>query len=129
MPVNYFTFTFFFSAKGAGETESSDRVEGEEGEMEQESWWRKKKKDFDRNNRRLRRACRKAVKSQAFYWLIILLVFLNTVVLASEHYQQPKWLDHFQDWTNLFFVALFTLEMLLKMYSLGFQVSSIHISA
>ncbi|GFG39870.1 hypothetical protein Cfor_08850, partial [Coptotermes formosanus] len=108
-------------AKMASETESADRAEGEEGEVEQESWWRKKKKDFDRNNRRMRRACRKAVKSQAFYWLIIVLVFLNTVVLATEHYRQPKWLDHFQDWTNLFFVALFSMEMLLKMYSLGFQ--------
>lgn len=44
----------------------------------------------------MRRACRKAVKSQAFYWLIIILVFLNTGVLATEHYQQPEWLDFFQ---------------------------------
>jgi voltage-dependent calcium channel L type alpha-1D len=44
----------------------------------------------------MRRACRKAVKSQAFYWLIIVLVFLNTVVLATEHYKQPYWLDDFQ---------------------------------
>lgn len=29
----------------------------------------------------------------------------------------------FSDYTNLFFVVLFTCEMLLKMYSLGFQVS------
>jgi len=49
-----------------------------------------------RSNRRMRRACRKAVKSQAFYWLIIILVFLNTGVLATEHYQQPEWLDFFQ---------------------------------
>ncbi|XP_039297401.1 voltage-dependent calcium channel type D subunit alpha-1 isoform X4 [Nilaparvata lugens] len=103
-----------------GETESADRLEGDETEM-QEPWWRKKKKDFDRVNRRLRRGCRKAVKSQAFYWLIILLVFLNTGVLATEHYQQPEWLDQFQEHTNMFFVALFTMEMLLKMYSLGFQ--------
>ncbi|XP_066996688.2 muscle calcium channel subunit alpha-1 isoform X2 [Anabrus simplex] len=108
-------------SKTANETENPDQLEGEEGEVEQESWWRKKKKDFDRINRRLRRGCRKAVKSQAFYWLIIMLVFLNTVVLATEHYQQPKWLDDFQDWTNLFFVALFSMEMLIKMYSLGFQ--------
>jgi len=87
----------------------------------QESWFRRKKKDFDRVNRRMRRACRKAVKSQAFYWLIIILVFLNTGVLATEHYEQPDWLDDFQEATNMFFIALFTLEMLLKMYSLGFQ--------
>ena len=44
----------------------------------------------------MRRACRKAVKSQVFYWLIIVLVFLNTGVLATEHYRQPDWLDDFQ---------------------------------
>ena len=44
----------------------------------------------------MRRACRKAVKSQVFYWLIIVLVFLNTGVLATEHYKQPEWLDQFQ---------------------------------
>lgn len=49
-----------------------------------------------RVNRRMRRACRKAVKSQVFYWLIIVLVFLNTGVLATEHYGQPPWLDTFQ---------------------------------
>lgn len=75
--------------------DSQDQL-GEEGEMVQESWLTLKKKDFDRINRRLRRACRKAVKSQAFYWLIIVLVFLNTGVLATEHYQQPGWLDEFQ---------------------------------
>ncbi|KAK3913679.1 Voltage-dependent calcium channel type D subunit alpha-1 [Frankliniella fusca] len=102
------------------ENNSADQLDGEE-EVLQESWFKKKKRDFDRVNRRIRRACRKAVKSQAFYWLIILLVFLNTGVLATEHYKQPEWLDYFQEVTNLFFVALFTMEMLLKMYSLGFQ--------
>ena len=56
------------------------------------------------------------------FWLIIILVFLNTCVLATEHYRQPAWLDDFQEITNLFFVVLFTFEMFLKMYSLGFQV-------
>ncbi|XP_071438805.1 muscle calcium channel subunit alpha-1 isoform X3 [Hetaerina americana] len=108
-------------SKMNNEMESADRIDDNEGEIQQESWFRKKKKDFDRINRRMRRACRKAVKSQAFYWLIIILVFLNTGVLATEHYKQPVWLDHFQEVTNLFFVALFSMEMLLKMYSLGFQ--------
>lgn len=75
--------------------DSQDQL-GEENEIQHESWLSIKKKDFDRINRRLRRACRKAVKSQAFYWLIIVLVFLNTGVLATEHYQQPHWLDDFQ---------------------------------
>jgi len=90
--------------------------------LEEESWWQKKKKGMEKANRRARRACRRAVKSQAMFWIIIVLVFLNTSVLATEHYDQPDWLDDFQEITNLFFVTLFTCEMFLKMYSLGFQV-------
>lgn len=122
------------------EMESTDQLG--EVEIQQESSFRKHKKEFERINRRMRRACRKAVKSQTFYWLIIILVFLNTCVLATEYYGQPMWLDEFQGYkikniylhlyfyifllenTNMFFIALFTLEMFLKMYSLGFQVSS-----
>ena len=55
------------------------------------------------------------------FWLILTLVFLNTCVLASEHHGQPEWLDDFQEYTNLTFVCLFTFEMLLKMYALGFS--------
>ncbi|XP_067614168.1 muscle calcium channel subunit alpha-1 [Eurosta solidaginis] len=104
------------------EINSMDQMEedDQEGQMI-ESWYRKNKKYIDRLNRRMRRYCRKAVKSQAFYWLIIILVFLNTGVLATEHYQQPPWLDKFQEYTNIFFIGLFTCEMMLKMYSLGFQ--------
>ncbi|KAL7013140.1 hypothetical protein ACKWTF_015214 [Chironomus riparius] len=106
--------------KITNDMDSTDQL-GDENEMVQESWFSRKKKDMDRINRRMRRGCRRAVKSQAFYWLIIVLVFLNTCVLATEYYQQPEWLDHFQEITNRIFVALFTLEMLVKMYSLGFQ--------
>lgn len=44
----------------------------------------------------LRRRIHKAVKSQFFYWLVIVLVFLNTLVLASEFHKQPRWMDDFQ---------------------------------
>lgn len=108
-------------SKQQSEMESTDQLEGDEEGVQQESVWKRKKRDFDRVNRRMRRACRKAVKSQVFYWLIILLVFLNTGVLATEHYNQPHWLDDFQEITNMFFIALFSMEMMLKMYSLGFQ--------
>lgn len=94
---------------------------------EPDSWFLKKKKSFEKVNRRSRRHCRKAVKSQGMFWLIIILVFLNTCVLATEHYRQPAWLDYFQEYVNLFFVVLFTFEMVLKMYSLGFQVSHLFI--
>lgn len=79
------------------EVVSIDNFKDHENETQQtDSWFRSKKKNLERTNRRIRRACRKAVKSQAFYWLIILLVFLNTGVLATEHYRQPIWLDQFQ---------------------------------
>uniref|UniRef100_A0A3Q3INW4 Voltage-dependent L-type calcium channel subunit alpha n=1 Tax=Monopterus albus TaxID=43700 RepID=A0A3Q3INW4_MONAL len=70
-------------------------------------------------NRVCRRTCRSAVKSVMFYWLVLLLVFLNTSLSASEHYNQPDWLTHVQDIANKVLLSLFTVEMLLKMYSLG----------
>lgn len=99
-------------------------------------------------NRLFRRKCRAGVKSQVFYWLVIFLVFLNTLTIASEHHHQPQWLTdvqgthvtfchissllllyfvaltliHFSDIANKVLLALFTGEMLLKMYSLGLQV-------
>lgn len=81
--------------KATNELDSTDQL-GDETESHQDSWFTMKKKEFDRANRRIRRGCRRAVKSQAFYWLIIVLVFLNTVVLATEHYDQPPFLDMFQ---------------------------------
>uniref|UniRef100_A0A3Q2XBI0 Voltage-dependent L-type calcium channel subunit alpha n=1 Tax=Hippocampus comes TaxID=109280 RepID=A0A3Q2XBI0_HIPCM len=72
-------------------------------------------------NRFCRRKCRAAVKSVTFYWLVIILVFLNTLTIASEHYNQPDWLTEVQDVANKVLLAMFTLEMLVKMYSLGLQ--------
>ncbi|KAG7297125.1 Voltage-dependent calcium channel type D subunit alpha-1-variant 2 [Plutella xylostella] len=103
------------------EHDSTDHLGIQTNEPQKVSLCKLWKKDLDKINRRMKRSGRRAVKSQTFYWLIIILVFLNTVVLASEHYQQPHWLDHFQEYGNTFFVALFTLEMLVKMYSLGLQ--------
>uniref|UniRef100_A0A6I8NQP9 Voltage-dependent L-type calcium channel subunit alpha n=1 Tax=Ornithorhynchus anatinus TaxID=9258 RepID=A0A6I8NQP9_ORNAN len=72
-------------------------------------------------NRFCRRKCRAAVKSNVFYWLVIFLVFLNTLTIASEHYNQPDWLTEVQDTANKVLLSLFTAEMLLKTYSLGLQ--------
>ncbi|XP_073732362.1 calcium channel, voltage-dependent, L type, alpha 1D subunit, a isoform X14 [Misgurnus anguillicaudatus] len=72
-------------------------------------------------NRLCRRNCRLAVKSVPFYWLVIILVFLNTLTISSEHYNQPMWLTQVQDVANKVLLALFTCEMLVKMYSLGLQ--------
>ncbi|XP_048467812.1 voltage-dependent L-type calcium channel subunit alpha-1S-like [Rhincodon typus] len=72
-------------------------------------------------NRLFRRKCRALVKSDFFYWLVIFLVFLNTLMIASEHHHQPDWLTNVQDTANKVLLALFTVEMMLKMYSLGLQ--------
>ncbi|KAG8550293.1 hypothetical protein GDO81_026849, partial [Engystomops pustulosus] len=72
-------------------------------------------------NRFNRRRCRAAVKSVSFYWLVIILVFLNTLTISSEHYNQPNWLTQIQDIANKVLLACFTCEMLVKMYSLGLQ--------
>uniref|UniRef100_A0A8K9XC55 Voltage-dependent L-type calcium channel subunit alpha n=1 Tax=Oncorhynchus mykiss TaxID=8022 RepID=A0A8K9XC55_ONCMY len=72
-------------------------------------------------NRLCRRKCRAGVKSSVFYWLVIFLVFLNTLTIASEHHKQADWLTEAQDIANKVLLALFTGEMLLKMYSLGLQ--------
>uniref|UniRef100_A0A670KL73 Voltage-dependent L-type calcium channel subunit alpha n=1 Tax=Podarcis muralis TaxID=64176 RepID=A0A670KL73_PODMU len=74
-----------------------------------------------RINRLFRKKCRLAVKSVSFYWMVLLLVFLNTLTIASEHYNQPDWLTQIQAYANKVLLSLFTMEMLLKMYSLGLQ--------
>uniref|UniRef100_A0AAR2KS06 Voltage-dependent L-type calcium channel subunit alpha n=1 Tax=Pygocentrus nattereri TaxID=42514 RepID=A0AAR2KS06_PYGNA len=60
--------------------------------------------------------------SSNFYWLVLLLVFLNTAASASEHYGQPQWLTDIQERANKILLALFTMEMLMKLYSFGFQI-------
>lgn len=47
-------------------------------------------------NLMLRKKIHKIVKTQFFYWLVIVLVFINTLVLASEYHRQPKWMEEFQ---------------------------------
>ncbi|KAK3565903.1 hypothetical protein QTP86_020316 [Hemibagrus guttatus] len=78
-------------------------------------------RSWRRWNRFCRRKCRAAVKSTAFYWLVIVLVFLNTLTISSEHYNQPVWLTEVQEVANKVLLAMFTCEMLIKMYSLGLQ--------
>ncbi|XP_014661450.1 PREDICTED: muscle calcium channel subunit alpha-1-like [Priapulus caudatus] len=115
--------------EGRGEkTEDGNAIEDEEEEGEEEEdedprimWLKSKHAELHRINKRCRRMCRRAVKSQAFYWIVIIMVFLNTAVQASEHHNQPPWLDQLQTVTNLVFLSGFTLEMIVKMYSLGFQ--------
>jgi len=86
-----------------------------------ETFLQNKIKRFEKWNRKNRRTVRYICKSQFMFWLIITLVFLNTIIQATEHHHQPEWLDEFQEYTNLIFLSLFTLEMLMKMYAMSFS--------
>ncbi|XP_063309282.1 voltage-dependent L-type calcium channel subunit alpha-1S [Pelobates fuscus] len=72
-------------------------------------------------HRLLRRKSRELVKSRLFYWFVIIIILLNTVTVATEHHNQPQWLTRAQDTANQVLLAMFTIEMILKMYALGFQ--------
>lgn len=80
--------------------------------------WGKRLSSFHKRSHRL---SRKIVKSQTFYWAVIIAVFLNSLVLAVEHYNEPEYITIFLNRANYFFLALFTFEMLLKIYSNGFH--------
>ncbi|XP_029103131.1 voltage-dependent L-type calcium channel subunit alpha-1C isoform X3 [Scleropages formosus] len=105
----------------ASENESVNTDNAPAGDMEGETCCTRLARYSRRWNRLFRRKCRAAVKSNLFYWLVIFLVFLNTLTIASEHHKQPQWLTDVQDIANKVLLALFTGEMLLKMYSLGLQ--------
>ncbi|XP_073404027.1 voltage-dependent L-type calcium channel subunit alpha-1S [Dendrobates tinctorius] len=72
-------------------------------------------------HRLLRRKSRALVKSRFFYWLVIIVILVNTVTIATEHHDQPDSLTRAQDIANQVLLALFTMEMILKIYALGFQ--------
>ncbi|XP_030853656.1 voltage-dependent calcium channel type A subunit alpha-1 isoform X7 [Strongylocentrotus purpuratus] len=97
-------------------------ISEEEREAIEEKKKKKRKKKFVRIRRaekRLRFAIRHAVKTQAFYWLVIVLVFLNTICVAIEHYNQPHWLEQFLYYAEIVFLCIFIMEMVIKLYGLG----------
>uniref|UniRef100_A0A8C7WDJ9 Voltage-dependent L-type calcium channel subunit alpha n=1 Tax=Oncorhynchus mykiss TaxID=8022 RepID=A0A8C7WDJ9_ONCMY len=108
------------ASKPASETESVN-TDNPNGEDDKANCCGPLCRRWRRWNRFCRRKCRVAVKSVSFYWLVIILVFLNTLTISSEHYNQPDWLTEVQDVANKVLLALFTCEMLVKMYSLGLQ--------
>ncbi|XP_036926405.1 voltage-dependent L-type calcium channel subunit alpha-1S isoform X3 [Sturnira hondurensis] len=100
--------------EGGSDTESLYEIEGLNKLIQFVRHWR-------RWNRVFRWKCHDVIKSKAFYWLVILVVALNTLSVASEHHHQPAWLTHLQDVANRVLLALFAIEMLMKMYGLGLR--------
>ncbi|XP_006892173.1 PREDICTED: voltage-dependent L-type calcium channel subunit alpha-1S [Elephantulus edwardii] len=100
--------------EGGSDTESLYEIEGLNKIIQFVRHWR-------HWNRIFRWKCHDIVKSRVFYWLVILVVALNTLSIASEHHNQPLWLTYLQDIANRVLLALFTIEMLMKMYGLGLR--------
>ncbi|KAK2584123.1 hypothetical protein KPH14_006561 [Odynerus spinipes] len=123
--------------KNLGKSKSTD-TEEEDAEDDQDDVPKKKLKGFSRASyfkskvknkgtcmqfwraeKRFRFWIRNSVKSQKFYWFVIVLVFFNTVCVAVEHYGQPQWLTDFLYFAEFVFLALFMMEMFIKVYALG----------
>jgi len=61
------------------------------------------------------------VKTDLFNNFIMLVIVLNTIAMATQHYNQPMWLTDLQDYLNYVFTFIFALEMFLKIIGLGFK--------
>jgi len=46
--------------------------------------------------RKFRVRLKKIVKHDYFFWLVIFMVAINTIIMATKHYQQPDWLADVQ---------------------------------
>ncbi|XP_044143728.1 voltage-dependent L-type calcium channel subunit alpha-1S isoform X2 [Bufo gargarizans] len=100
--------------EGGSETESLNEMEGINKCISFFRQWRQW-------HRLLRRKSRALVKTRFFYWLVIIIILVNTVVIATEHHNQPEAFTKAQDIANQVLLIVFTMEMILKIYALGFQ--------
>ena len=54
--------------------------------------------------KKLRVKLRQMIKHEYFFWLVISMVAINTIIMATKHYEQPAWLTDVQ---GKFFIRLF----------------------
>ncbi|XP_043500316.1 voltage-dependent calcium channel type A subunit alpha-1 isoform X24 [Polistes fuscatus] len=107
------------------DTEEEDAEDDQDDGFSRPSYFKSRVKNkgtcmqFWRAEKRFRFWIRNSVKSQNFYWFVIVLVFFNTVCVAVEHYDQPQWLTDFLYYAEFVFLALFMMEMFIKVYALG----------
>ena len=59
------------------------------------------------------------MKSGGFLSFIVVLILLNSLTLATEHYEQPQWLTDTQKNANIVFTLIFFFEMVLNLIGLG----------
>jgi hypothetical protein len=64
---------------------------------------------------------RTAVNSDSFSVIVIILILMNTVFLAVEYDGMPQVLVNFLESANTTFTVVFAIEMILKLFGLGFM--------
>ena len=66
-----------------------------------------------------RRASMWTMSAGSWDSLVYLMITLNTIVMCSNFHGEPAWYAHLLNYANDFFVAAFTLEMVLKLCTSG----------
>ena len=64
---------------------------------------------------------KKFVELPAFERFIIIIIIINTLILASESYDDEGWFPTFNEISNYVFTFIFFMEMVLKMFCLGMK--------
>ena len=59
------------------------------------------------------------MEHQTYTIIVIVFILLNSVVLATEHYEQSELLNQIQDTSNTVFTFIFLIETLLRLLALG----------
>ncbi|CAI2356326.1 unnamed protein product [Caenorhabditis sp. 36 PRJEB53466] len=102
----------------------SDNEESDEEDEKDDDWDRE---ELERKRKRkpsklwwFREKIRKFVVCDHFTRGILVAILVNTLSMGVEYHQQPEILTVILEYSNLFFTALFALEMLLKIIASGF---------
>ena len=64
-------------------------------------------------------ACEEFAETPLFERTIIILILLNTLSLASEHYEEDYAVTRTNEIANLFFTWIFAGELVVKLYGFG----------
>lgn len=70
---------------------------------------------------RFRKLCYKIVINNKFEYFIMFIIVLNTLFLCMDYYNAPKTYKQAINTGNIVFVAIFTLECVLKLFGYNFR--------
>ncbi|XP_047124388.1 voltage-dependent R-type calcium channel subunit alpha-1E isoform X2 [Hydra vulgaris] len=78
-------------------------------------------KKLDAQMKHLQIKVRFVVKHQIYFWLVYFMVVLNSIMLATKHFNQSKWITDTQSISEKIFLTLFIFDVVLKIFSLSFS--------